>query len=92
MFLTKKGRESRLNKSIPLISEYCSAVMLETGTRNSNLRLNGQEVDWSPGVSGLPHPGQPQVPQTPLQTALSCKKIKIRSFLFPSLVTNCKIK
>lgn len=30
------------------------------------LRLDGQEVDWGPGVSGLPDPGQPQVPQTPL--------------------------
>lgn len=38
-----------------------------------SLRLNGQEVDWGPGVSGLPDPGQPQVPQTLLKTALPCQ-------------------
>lgn len=36
------------------------------------LHFDGREIRWDPGVSCLSDPGQPQVPQMPLQTALLC--------------------
>lgn len=56
----------------------------------SFLCLNGQEVQWVPGVSSLSDSGQPQVPQALLQPALPCEEEHKMMLLFFIYMLNNK--